>query len=257
MVSDPPEADAALKLLARCASLSRPVALVTRLRLDAALYDPAPPRTGRLIGRPRLKGKRQPTLAQRLANSQIEWQPLTVGWYGSSQRQLEVATAKAVWYHTGLPPVAIRWVLLRDPEGRFAPQALLCTDLDATAQQIVEWFVLRWQLEVTFQEVRTHLGVETQRQWSELAILRTTPALLALFSVVTLLAQQCLNGAALPVRQSAWYPKKTPTFADTLAFVRQRLWPVTLFAMSPAKPDVVEIPRALFQRLTNTLAFAA
>ncbi len=177
-------------------------------------------------------------------------------WYGGRERSIEVATATAVWYHSGLPPVPLRWVLIRDPNERFAPQALLSTDLDAPAQQIVEWFVLRWQLEVTFHEVRTHLGVETQRQWSDLAILRTTPALLALFSLVTLFAHQYLRDAPLPVRQAAWYTKRRPTFADRLAFVRHQLWPVTLFYMSPDKPDMVEIPRVLFQRLTDTLAFA-
>ncbi len=102
-----------------------------------------------------------------------------------------------------------------------------------------------------------HLGVETQRQWSDLAILRTTPALLGIFSLVTLMAQQLLEGQDLPPRQTAWYTKTLPTFADTLAFVRQRLWPVTLSCISPANPDMIEIPRALFERLTETLAFAA
>jgi hypothetical protein len=162
-----------------------------------------------------------------------------------------------VWYHTGLPAVPLRWVLIRDPLGKFAPQALLATDLTAEPHQLVEWFVLRWQLEVTFHEVRTHLGVETQRQWSDLAIGRTTPALLGLFSVVTLCAHQLLGSAALPVRSAAWYPKPVPTFVDTLALVRQQLWPVTISYMSPAKPEMIEIPRALFERLTHTLAFAA
>lgn len=112
---------------------------------------------------------------------------------------IEVATATAVWYHSGMTPVALRWVLIRDAAGRFPPQALLCTDQHTAAQQIVEWFVLRWQLEVTFHEVRTHLGVETQRQWSDLAILRTTPALFALFSLVTIFAHQLLHGQALPL----------------------------------------------------------
>jgi hypothetical protein len=106
-------------------------------------------------------------------------------------------------------------------------------------------------------ETRTHLGVQTQRQWSDLAILRTTPALLGLFSLVTVFAHQLLQGQPLPVRQASWYAKTLPTFADTLAFVRQQLWPVTLFCISPAKPEMVEIPRALFQRLTDTLAFIA
>src|SRR5205823_13213275 len=101
------------------------------------------------------------------------------------------------------------------------------------------------------------LGVETQRQWSDLAILRTTPTLLGLFSLVTLFACQLLQGQALPVRQAAWYTKTLPTFADTLALVRQHLWPVSFSYLSPPRPGMVEISRALFTRLTDTLAFAA
>jgi len=248
---------AVLELLAHCRCLAKPVTMITRLRLDAALYDPAPPRAPGTKGRPRLKGKRQPTLAQRLVSPDTAWQTLCVRWYGGSERTIELATGTAVWYHAGEPPVPLRWVLIRDPQGRFDPQALLCTDLDLSAQQIVEGFVLRWQLEVTFHEVRTHLGVETQRQWSDLAILRTTPALFGLFSLVTLFAHDLLRGAPLPVRQAAWYPKSAPTFAETLAFVRQHLWSATISSMSPANADIVVIPRAFLQRLTDTVGFAA
>jgi hypothetical protein len=149
--------------------------------------------------------------------------------------------------------VPIRWVLIRDPKGDFEPQALLCTDVEALAVQIVEWFVLRWQMDVTFHESRTHLGVETQRQWSERAITRTTPALLGLFSLVSLFAHECLQGEALPLRQAAWYTKTAPTFGDALAFVRQQLWPFVLSSMSPETPDLVKIPRPVFQHLTETL----
>jgi hypothetical protein len=109
-------------------------------------------------------------------------------WYGSGERTVEIASDTAVWYSTGLVAVPVRWVLIRDPEGKFKTQALLCTDLDADPKKILSWFVMRWQLEVTFQEVRRHLGFETQRQWSDMAIRRTTPALLGLFSLVTLFA---------------------------------------------------------------------
>jgi hypothetical protein len=247
---------AVIELLAACSRLATPVTMITRLRLDAALYDPAPPRTPGLSGRPRVKGARQPTLAERLVDPKTAWQALTVRWYGGSRREIEVATGTAVWYHSGLPPVPIRWVLIRDPKGDFEPQALLCTDLEALAVQIVEWFVLRWQMEVTFHESRTHLGVETQRQWSERAITRTTPALLGLFSLVSLFAHECLQGEALPLRQAAWYAKTAPTFGDALAFVRQQLWPFVLSSMSPETPDLVKIPRPVFQHLTETLAFA-
>ena len=248
---------AVIELLAACVSLPQPVTVVTRLRLDAALYDPAPPRPPGKRGAPRKKGERQPSLAQRLVDPRTHWERVPVHWYGGETRTVELASGTAVWYHPGLPVVPIRWVLVRDPQQQFEPQALLCTDLRATPQQIVEWFVLRWQEEVTFEEARAHLGIETQRQWADLAILRTTPVLLGLFSLVTLLAHQLLQGQALPVRQAAWYSKALPTFADTLAFVRQQLWPVTISYMSPAKPDMVEIPRALFERLTDTLAYAA
>ncbi len=248
---------AVLELVADCAQQPHPVTMITRLRLDAALYEPAAPRQPGTMGAPRKKGTRQPTLAQRLATPTTSWTTSTVTWYGRSTRSVEVATGTAVWYHVGKPVVPLRWVLLRDPLKQFKPQALLCTDVHVMPEQIVEWFVLRWQLEVTFEDARTHLGIETQRQWSDLAILRTTPALLGLFSLVTLFAHQLLQGQSLPARRAAWYQKSVPTFSDTLAFVRQHLWPASLSYMSPAHPDMVEIPRALFERLTDTLAFAA
>jgi hypothetical protein len=248
---------AVLDLLACAAKMVEPVAIVTRLRLDAALYDPAPVRQPGTNGRPRKKGARQPTLAKRLTDPATVWQSITAAWYGGTTRTVELASETAVWYHNGLPPVAIRWVLIRDPQGKFDPQALLCTDQQAQAQAILEWFVLRWQMEVTTRGVRAHLRVETQRQWSDLAILRTTPALLARFSLVTIFAHQLLQDQTLPVRQTVWYTKPLPTFSDTLAFVRQHLWPVTLSYLSPAKPDIIEIPRDLFERFIQTLAFAA
>ncbi len=247
---------AVLELLNRCAKLAKPVTMITRLRLDAALYDPAPPRQKSTKGRPRLKGKRQPTLQARAVDPETVWQRVKVRWYAGVEREVELATDTAIWYHAGMPPVPIRWVLVRNPAGHFEPQALLCTDLAVGAQQSLEWFVLRWQLEGTFPAVRAHLGVETQRQWSDLAIARTTPALLGLFSLVTLCAKESLCHNPLPTRQSAWYAKPLPTFADTLALVRQQLWPVA-FHLSSEQPDVVQIPRPLLERLTETLAFVA
>ena len=233
------------------------VSVITRLRLDACLYDPAPERQPGKRGRNALKGQRQPKLAERLNDPQTLWQKHTLSWYGGSTREMEIATGTALWYQSPTPPLAIRWVLVRDPQGQYEPMALLCTDQQAEAVQIVEWFVLRWSVEVTFHEVRAHLGVETQRQWSDLAIVRTTPALLALFSLVSVFAQQLLEGQPFPVRQAAWYSKALPTFSDTLAFVRQHLWPSSFFSVSPSEGDTVQIPRVLFERLVDTLAFAA
>jgi hypothetical protein len=212
------------------------ITAITRLRLDAALYEPAPPRPSGTIGRPRTKGARLPTLAATLVAKDTRWHAVVVsGWYGSAQRGIEVASGTAVWRHGGMPVVPIRWVLLRDPAHRFEAQALLCTDLACDPTQIVSWFVRRWSVEVTFQEVRAHLGVETQRQWSDTAVARTTPCLLALFSIVTLLA------ARLPARQrqriaaAAWYPKPRPTFADALAAVRCAIWRERTLATSPRR----------------------
>ena len=149
------------------------------------------------------------------------------------------------------------WVLVRDPQGTFATQALLCTDLGAKPEQILGWFVLRWQIETTFQEARRHLGVETQRQWSELAIRRTTPALLGLFSLVTLFAHQRMMQSMQPVRRAAWYCKPSPTFSDALALVRKELWAHATFRRSPREPDMVKVPRAFVEHLTETLCYAA
>jgi hypothetical protein len=248
---------AALELLAACQGLPQPVTLITRLRLDARLYNPPPPPKQGQRGRPPQKGKRQPTLLARLSDPATDWQTVTVRWYGGVTRTVRLASGTALWYHSGKPLVAIRWVLICDPEEKFQSQALLSTDASHTPLQIVEWFVQRWQLEVTFEEARAHLGIETQRQWSDRAIMRTTPALLGLFSLTTLFAHQLLQGQDLPVRQAAWYTKALPTFSDTLAFVRQHLWPVTISWMSPEEPDMVKIPKALLVRLTDALAYAA
>ena len=208
-------------------------------------------------GRPRIKGARQPTLAGRLTDPATVWDEVEVAWYGGVHRRLALASGTAIWYHRGLPPVALRWVLIRDPHGQREPQALLSTDLSLAAAQLVEYFVLRWQLEVTFHEVRAHLGVETQQQWSARAIQRTTPALFGLFSLVTLLAHHRLQQSAPSVPTTAWYTKPLPTFVDALALVRRNLWPVQVFTTSPLPAGTVEIPRSLWDRLCATLAYAA
>jgi hypothetical protein len=250
---------ASLKLLDRCRSLSRPVAFITRLRLDAALYEPAPPRRRGQIGRPRKKGERLPNLSVVAGDPTTVWKPTTIAnWYGEREREVEIASHTAVWYSTGLFAVPLRWVLLRDPQGEFKTQALLCTDLEADPEKIVCWFVMRWQLEVTFQEARRHLGLETQRQWSDLAIRRTTPALLGLFSLVTLFAHHHMTRrAAGAFRQVAWYRKRHPTFADALALVRKELWASATFHGSPAQSETVKVPRAYLERLTDAVCYAA
>jgi DDE superfamily endonuclease len=251
---------ASLKLLDRCRKLADPIIFITRLRLDAALYEAAPPRYPGQIGRPRLKGERLPNLSAVAKDPATAWKAITVDdWYGEGERTVEVVSGRALWYSTGLPAVPLRWVLIRDPRGEFETQALLCTDLDAEPKLIISWFVRRWQMETTFQEVRQRLGFETQRQWSELAIHRTAPALLGLFSLVTLFAHQHMAKGAHSARQTAWYRKPHPTFSDALAQVRRQLWAQeqATFRGSPREIDAVKVPREFMERLTDAVCYAA
>lgn len=245
---------AALDFLHACAALKHPVTVITRLRLDAALYEPAPPYAGK--GRPRKKGKRLPTPQQLIEDPDTTWQRLTLPWYDHHPRELDMTTHTAVWYHTGLPAVPLRVVLIRDVAGKFHPQALLSTDLDLSPEHILAFFMRRWQMEPTFRHVREHLGVETQRQWSDNAIARTTPLLLGLFSLITLLANALLSRHDLSILTAAWYPKPLPTFSDALALVRSRLWAFFTFHTSPDQPDMIKVPRALLERFNDLLCYA-
>jgi hypothetical protein len=243
----------ALELLHKCQTMKDPVTMVTRLRLDAALYEPAPAYSGR--GRPRKKGKRLPNLETLAQNKDILWKRVTVRWYGGVKRSVQIVSDTAVWFHNGKEPVPLRWVLVRDPLEKFETQALLCTDVSVCPTDVIEWFVLRWRLEVTFQEARAHLGLDTQRQWSDAAIARATPLLLGLFSWITLLAHVLSSDQSLPVRSTAWYPKSLPTFSDAIAWARLLLWQ-DVFRMSALELDIVKIPRSVFLRLTDTLCYA-
>ena len=230
---------------------------VTRLRLDATLYAPAPAYSGQ--GRPHKKGRRLPTLAQVLQNANTVWTTVSLDWYDGQMRDMQLTSTSAVWFHVGKLPLPIRWVLIRDPQGDYAPVGLLCTDPACEPLSIVTWFVQRGQLEVTFEEARRHLGVETQRQWSDKAIARTTPLLLGLFSWVTLVAHALytLQPTASP-RQAAWYAKSLPTFSDALDLVRQLLWSAyPTFRISKDEPDMLKIPKPLFDTLISTLCYAA
>jgi len=248
---------AVLDLLYLVSSTPR-VDLITRLRLDAQLYDPAPERKPGQTGRPRVKGARRPSPQRGLDNRKTKWTKIEIDhWYGGQKREVEIYTDTAIWYCCRNSPVPIRWVLIRDPLGKFEPQALLSTNLSHTPVQILSWFVRRWRMEVTFEEARAHLGMETQRQWSDLAIARTTPVLLGLFSLVTLMADRLCVRQTILVRLAAWYTKELPTFADAIALVRQCLWRSCHFSTSSQSRDVVQIPRTLLERLTDAVCYAA
>ena len=215
---------AALELLHSCQSLSRPVIFISRLRLDAALFEPPPTRLPGQIGRPRIRGQRLPSLIDLIDDDNVRWDSVCVRWHDGTTRTLQLCSQTAHWYRWGRIPVPIRWVLIRDPLGQLQTQALLCTETSVDPVQVVQWFVLRWRVEVTFQEVRAHLGVETQRQWSDRAIARTTPLLLGLFSWVTLAAKLLQRECPSSLRTASWYNKTEPTFIDAIALVRRHLW---------------------------------
>ncbi len=234
------------------------VTLVARLRLEAALYAPVPPQpTGKPGVKPK-KGPRLPTPGARLGDPTTPWTRQAVRWYADAVRAFDVTSGLALWHRDGEPPVPIRWVLLRDPDGKLRPTALFCTDQQATPAQIITRYVGRWNIAVTFEEARRHLGAETQRHWSRRAVERTLPCLLGLFSLVTLLAD-ALHGAALPTRQSAWYAKPEATFLDALAAVRRHLW-ISGQANTPTPmraPDVADSPDRIFAALVDAACYAA
>lgn len=246
---------AALELLG---TLLPTMTCITRFRLDAQLFTPPAPRRPGTLGRPRVRGERLPKLTTVLADPRTAWERVTVaGWYGAGARALDLVTGTALWGHGGLPCVPLRWVLVRDPLGRFDPQALLSTDVSLTAAEIVGYYVRRWQVEVTFAETRRHLGVETQRQWSDRAIARTTPVLLALFSLVTLLAARLVRDGHLPRRTAAWYAKPTPTFSDAFAAVRRQFWRASTSGPAARAHDMIKLPRAVVRRWREAICYAA
>jgi hypothetical protein len=200
------------------------VTLIAPFRLDSMIHQPPQARTKHTIGRPRVVGKRLPSLEKVLQDPQTVWQRITVDWYGEGKRALEICTGTALWYRYGSDPLPIRWVLTRDPDGKRPPKGLVSTDQNQPAEEIVLDFMKRWSLETTFEESRAYLGIETQRQWSDLAIERTTPLLFGLFSLIALFGHALHPDGHIPVAQVAWYRKQVATFHDLLAAVRRHLW---------------------------------
>ena len=239
-------------------ALTGRAALISRLRLDANLFAPPPKRNARTLGRPAQKGVQLPKLKTLLSNPTTQWRRITVSaWYGRKQgKALEITSDTAIWYRPGTPPRPIRWVLVRDPEGKRAPQAFFSTDTAREPEDIIALFVRRWQVEVTFAETRAHLGVETQRQWSDKAIARTTPALLGLYSLVSLWACELLSTSSIPYA-SAWYRKTHLTFTDAIGAARLALWVGDIYRHSPPHRERHKIPPDRLVRMAEALCFAA
>ena len=215
---------AAVKLAIGCVGLPMAVILISKLPLDASLYDaPPPPRKGKR-GRNPKKGNKQRSLLQRIADPSTSWSTIRVLWYDGKRHTLQMFSGVSLWYRSGFDPVQIKWVVIRDPKGKLRTEAFFSTNITVRAQQIIRWYILRWNIEVTFEELRAHLGVETQRQWSDLAIARTTPVLFSLFSLVVLMASKIVKNGEVPIQSYSWYKKSEATFSDVIAIIRRQIW---------------------------------
>lgn len=245
---------AAIVLVQRCQRLKKPVKLVSRLRLDARLFDFPEPQPQSKPGPKPKKGDRQTKLSQRLEDPETKWQALKLVLYGQ-EHLLEFISGVSLWHTPGQDPVPLRWVLVRCPEASFEPSAYFCSDPQVSAQPIIRWASLRWNIEVTFEELRAFLGFETQRQWSDQAIERTTPCLFGLFSLVTIIAK-LLFPKQLPVRHNSWYIKEEATFSDALAAVRRHLWQPLNYKRSSQNPDLFLIPKTALYSLVETACYS-
>ena len=231
---------AVVSLALSCISIN--TVMVSRLRWDAALYhQPGPQGEGKRGPKPK-KGSRQRKLKTWAARSDTPFVEEDIQWYGGKVKKMLLFSQTALWYTPRWDPVPIRFVITRDPEGKLRDEVFFCTNPDDTPVQIVEWIVMRFSMETTFQEARAHLRMETQRQWSHLAIKRTTPVLLSLFSIVILLAMRLQQDDSIPVQATAWYQKTEPTFSDCMLLVRRHLWEAWFLVNSTQKQEKVQFP---------------
>ncbi len=181
-------------------------------------------------GRKAKKGARLSSFKEMLQMEGLPWKDIEITGYDGKKTRINYLTNTSMWGADGFHPIPIRWVLVVDPTGEMDPLPLMSTDVTLTAVRIIELYVDRWGLEVTFQEAREHLGVETQRQWSDKAIARTTPVLMALYTIVCLIGNRLNQKKPIVVEQAAWYEKRRVTFSDLLKAVRVDLWRDNLFS---------------------------
>lgn len=240
---------AAVVLVQRCQRLKKPVCYISRLRLDAVLHDFPSPKPQGKRGPQAKKGERQISLALRLVDPKTIWKKTKVLWYGGYEKEIEYASEACLWYHRGTDPVLVRWVLVRAQDDSIKPAAFFSSDPNVEPLFILNSYLSRWNIEVTFEEIRAQLGFETQRQWSDRAIERTTPCLFGIFSLVIIMAK-VLHPKELPLRQAEWYEKDEAAFSDVLAAVRRHLWEGPNNNYSANNDEMILIPRsALFSLL--------
>jgi len=242
------------ELASFCYSHRRHSTLVSRFHGDANLYAPPPKRRNR-TGRPRTKGRKLPSPRQIVTRSKLA--TATVSWYGGGQRRVQLTSGAGHWYKGGEGLIPIRWVFVHDIQGTHRDEYFYTTDTTFSAIQIVSWFTARWPIETTFQEARAHLGFETPRQYVAKSVLRTAPCLLGLFSVVCLIFAEHSLHHSIRVRQTEWYAKTEPTFADVMAAVRRLFWEETVFERTSCHKGFKKLPLKLRNLLLDYLTQAA
>lgn len=224
----------------------RQVTLVSRFRMDAATYAPPPARRGKgRPGRPPIKGRRLPTPEHVAKNPRTKWQRVTVDWYGGTRRTKLLCSGKGLWYKCGCGATEVRWVVVRDPEGKHKDEVFFTTDMKLTPKAIVEAFVRRWSLETTFQEAREHLGLETLRNRSGEAVRRSVPMLMGLYSLIVVWFARHVRHPERCRRHMPWYVKECVTFSDMLAAARQDVLREAILRGSGAKTGEFFLPALL------------
>lgn len=226
------------------------ITLISRMRLDARTFQFPPPPKGR--GRKKLVGKRLPTFQDMLKDPSLVWTKVTTGWYGGKVKEIQILTGTCLWYGYGIRPVPISWVLTRDGD----QEALIfSTNINQSLSEMIGIFVDRWAIEVTFEEARRHLGMETQRQWSDKAVDRMTPCILASYSIINLIAVESLRSKdeEIPIQSSSWYKKSHVTFSDVLAYVRMEIFKKNYF---PQFYKNTELWRSELEEIIHQMAAA-
>jgi hypothetical protein len=237
-----------------CHRHRRHVTLVSRFHPQANLYETPSPRRLKKGGRPRTKGQRLSKPADAVRNG--KGRRFTVNWYGGKVRTVELIWGEGQWYKAGGGLVPVRWVFVHDVEGTHRDEYFYSTEATMPPEQIVSLYTGRWSIEVTFQEVRVHLGFATPRNWSIKSVLRTAPCLLGLFSVVSLIFHQHARGQSVRPASFAWYAKAEPTFGDAIACVRRLCW-TEVFQQLPKHAGVAKLSRPLRIMLLDHLSRAA
>jgi hypothetical protein len=234
----------------------RRLTLISLCHPRCNLYDPPPPRQPGTNGRPRIKGAKLPAPKLVVAQSKHRT-PGIVGWYGGKSRHIEFVSDTGHWYKIGRGLVPIRWVFVHDTDGTHEDRYFYSTDPSMKPQQIVTLYTGRWSIEVTFQEVRQHLGFATPRNWKRNSVLRTAPLLLGLFSLVCLIYHRHTRGRGATPAQTPWYSKREVSFADAIASIRRRLWQQTVF-QGPIEHEILKkLPTKLRETLLDQLSRAA